>query len=49
LREVVDKAIRETPGFRAVAVTPNLKEGRHVASVVFFKGEELKVVNQTMD
>jgi hypothetical protein len=49
LREVVDKAIRETPGFRAVAVAPNLKEGRPVASVLFFKGEELKVVNQTMD
>jgi hypothetical protein len=49
LREAVDKAIGEATGFRAVAVVPNLKEGRAVASVVLFKGDESKIVDQTLD
>jgi hypothetical protein len=49
LKQAVDKATGEAPGFRAVAVIPNLKGGRAVASVLFFKGEESKIVNQMLD
>jgi hypothetical protein len=49
LREAVEKAIGEAAGFRAVAVVPNLKDGRAVASVVLFKGDESKIVNETLD
>jgi hypothetical protein len=49
LREAVDRVIGEAPGFRAVAVIPNLKEGRAVASVVLFKDDQSKIVNQMMD
>jgi hypothetical protein len=49
LREAVDKALVEVAGFRAVAVVPNLKDGRAVASVLLFKGDESKIVNQRLD
>jgi hypothetical protein len=49
LREAVEKAIGEAAGFRAVAVVPNLKDGRAVASVLLFKGDESKIVNETLD
>jgi hypothetical protein len=49
LREAVDKAVGGAPGFRAVAVSPNLTDARAVASVLLFKGEESKIVNQTLD
>ena len=49
LKQAVDKATGEAPGFRVVAVIPNLKGGRAVASVLFFKGEESKIVNQMLD
>jgi hypothetical protein len=49
LREAVDKALAEAVGFRAMAVVPNLKDGRAVASVLLFNGNEFKIVNQTVD
>jgi len=45
LRVAVEKALRGNAGFRAVSVTPSLKDGRAVADVTLAKGEELKTVS----
>ncbi len=45
LRATVEKALRGNPGFRAVSVTPSLRDGRAVADVTLAKGEELKAVS----
>src|SRR5262249_697215 len=49
LRAAIDKAVRGSLGFRAVSVTPSLKEGHSIASVVLLKGEELKSVEQSLE
>src|SRR6266516_3108790 len=45
LRAAVQNALRANAGFRAVSVTPSLKDGRAVAEVTLAKGEELKTVS----
>src|SRR5256714_4431558 len=45
LRAAVEQALRDNAGFRAVSVTPSLKDGRAVADVSLAKGEELKTVS----
>jgi len=45
LRAAVEQALRGNAGFRAVGVTPSLKDGRAVADVTLAKGEELKTVS----
>jgi len=45
LRAAVQRALRGNAGFRAVSVTPSLKDGRAVAEVALAKGEELKTVS----
>ena len=45
LRAAVEQALRGNAGFRAVSVTPSLKDGRAVADVALAKGEELKTVS----
>ena len=45
LRAAVERALRANPGFRAVSVTPSLKDGRALADVTLAKGEELKTVS----
>jgi len=45
LRAAVQQALRDNAGFRAVSVTPSLKDGRAVADVTLAKGEELKTVS----
>ena len=45
LRAAVEKALQDNAGFRAVSVTPSLKDGRAVADVTLTKGEELKTVS----
>jgi len=45
LRVAVEQALRGNAGFRAVSVTPSLKDGRAVADVTLAKGEELKAVS----
>jgi len=45
LRAAVEQALRGNAGFRAVSVTPSLKDGRAVAEVTLAKGEELKTVS----
>jgi len=45
LRAAVLNALRANVGFRAVSVTPSLKDGRAAADVTLAKGEELKTVS----
>ena len=45
LRAAVEQALRDNAGFRAVSVTPSLKDGRVVADVTLAKGEDLKTVS----
>jgi len=45
LQAAVEQALRSSAGFRAVSVTPSLKDGRAAAAVTLAKGEELKTVS----
>jgi hypothetical protein len=45
LRAAVEKALRDNAGYRAVSITPALKDGRAVADVTLAKGEEVKTVS----
>ncbi len=45
LRAAVGQALRGNAGFRAVSVSPSLKDGRAVADVTLAKGGELKTVS----
>ena len=45
LRAAVEQALRDNAGFRAVSVTPSLKDGRAVADIALVKGDELKTVS----
>jgi len=45
LRAAVEQGLRSNAGYRAVSVTPSLKDGRAVADVTLAKGEELKTVS----
>jgi hypothetical protein len=49
LRAAIDKAAKGSQGFRAVSVTPALKDGHAIASVVLLKGEELKTIEQSLE
>jgi hypothetical protein len=45
LRVLADKAVHDSTGYLAVSVTPAVKNGQSVASVVLLKGNELKAVD----
>jgi len=49
LKALVDKVHRESPGFRTVSVTPDIKGGRPVASVVLLRGKEFKTVQGSLE
>ena len=49
LKAAVNKAVKGSRGFRAVSVTPGLKDGHAIASVVLLKGEEMKSVEQSLE
>jgi hypothetical protein len=49
LKAAVDKALGQSPGFRAISVTPSLKDSRPVASVVLLKGKEFKTVQASLE
>jgi hypothetical protein len=49
LKAAVDKALGQSPGFRAISVTPDIKDGRPVAAVVLLKGEEFKTVQASLE
>jgi hypothetical protein len=49
LKALVDQVHRESPGFRSVSVTPDIKDGRPVASVVLLRGKEFKTVQKSLE
>ena len=48
-KEAVEKASGELACFRAVGVSPNLKDGHPVATVRLFKGNQPQLVNVMLD
>jgi hypothetical protein len=49
LQAVADAAIKENKGYRAVSITPSLKDGHPVAEVTLLKGTEWKTVAEKLD
>jgi uncharacterized membrane protein YkoI len=49
LKAAVEKALGQSPGFRAISVIPDIKDGRPVASVVLLKGKEFKTVQASLE
>ena len=49
LRAAVDKTVKANPGFRAVSAFPSLKDGHPVAEVTLLKGQDFKMVTQTLE
>jgi hypothetical protein len=49
LKTAADKAVGQNAGFRAVSVTPALKDGHAVATVGLLRGEQLKAVEQSLE
>jgi hypothetical protein len=49
LKAAVDKGLSQSAGFRAIEVTPNLRDGHSVASVILLKDQEFKTVQQSLE
>src|SRR5712692_4159578 len=49
LRLATEKAVKENPGYGAVEITPELENGRPVATVTLIRGQEFKEVTQALD
>jgi len=49
LRAATENAVKANKGFRAVSITPSLKDGHPVAEVTLVKGEEFKTVSEKLD
>jgi hypothetical protein len=49
LRSATEKAIKANQGYRAVSVTPSLKDGHPVAEVTLAKGAEFKTAVEKLD
>ena len=49
LRLATEKAVKENPGYKAVEITPELENGRPVATVTLIRGQEFKEVTQALD
>jgi hypothetical protein len=49
LKAVVDEVHSQSPGFRSISATPDLKDGRPVASVVLLRGKEFKTVQGSLE
>jgi hypothetical protein len=49
LRNATEKAVKANKGFRAVSITPSLKDGHPVAEVTLVKGDEFKTVSEKLD
>jgi hypothetical protein len=49
LKAAIDKVHSQLPGFRSISVTPDLKDGRAVASVVLLQGKEFKTVQGALE
>ena len=49
LKAAVEKVLGQSPGFRAISVTPDMKDGRPVVSLVLLKGNEFKIVQASLE
>ena len=49
LRGATEKAVKRNKGFRAVSVTPSLKDGHPVAEITLVKGQEFKSASEKLD
>ena len=49
LRGATEKAVKANKGFRAVSVTPSLKDGHPVANITLVKGDEFKTASEKLD
>jgi hypothetical protein len=49
LKAAVDKSAATTSGSRAISVTPALKEGHPVASVILLTGQQFQTVEQPLE
>ena len=49
LRSATEKAVKANNGFRAVSVTPSLKDGHPVAEITLVKAEEFKTASEELD
>jgi hypothetical protein len=49
LRNAMEKAVKANKGFRAVSVTPSLKDGHPVADITLVKGDEFKITSEKLD
>jgi hypothetical protein len=49
LKDAVDKAEKQTPGFRAVSVEPKSKANHPVALVTLVKGAQFKTVSEPLE
>ncbi len=49
VRAATEKVVKSNKGYRAVSVTPSLKEGHPVADVTLAQGEEFKTVSEKLD
>src|SRR2546428_4271214 len=49
LRNATERAVKENKGFRAVSVTPSLKDGHPVAEITLVKGDEFKTASEKLD
>ncbi len=49
LRVAIDQAIKSNTGYRAVSVTPRVRDGHLVAEIALVKGDDFKTVWQKLD
>ena len=49
LRSATEKVVKANSGYRAVSVTPSLKDGHAVAEITLVKGAEFKTVSEKLD
>ena len=49
LKAAVDKAVSQAEGYRAIGITPSLKDGHAVATVVLLKDTEFKKVEVSLE
>ena len=49
LRAATEKTVKANNGYRAVSVTPSLKDGHPVAEITLAKGSEFKTVSEKLD
>ena len=49
LRAATEKAVSSNEGFRAIGVSPAMKEGHPVAEITLIKGEQFKTVSEKLD